>query len=153
MVYCNAVRVRNRTQRTSTLRVSHIGTQKQFKIKRPSSTKCIQTNSKVKDRIFVEYPTLLLLPPFDGCICQVVFIVSDVKSYNSKGSRRPIMRTQTVIRAIGVSHTACKDEFPRNLRSPSRSVFVLIIARAILRWPYRFMTANESADNPIVSVV
>ena len=31
--------------------------------------------------------------------------------------------TQPVMRAIGVSHTACKDEFRRNLRSHSWSVF------------------------------
>ena len=31
--------------------------------------------------------------------------------------------TQLVMRAIGVSHTACKDEFRRNLRSHSWSVF------------------------------
>ena len=31
--------------------------------------------------------------------------------------------TQPVIRAIGVSHTACKDEFRQNLRSHSWSVF------------------------------
>ena len=30
--------------------------------------------------------------------------------------------TQPVIRAIGVSHTACKDEFRQNLRSHSWSV-------------------------------
>ena len=33
--------------------------------------------------------------------------------------------TQPVIRAIGVSHTACKDEFRRNPRSHSWSVFIL----------------------------
>ena len=31
--------------------------------------------------------------------------------------------TQLVMRAIGASHTACKDEFRRNLRSHSWSVF------------------------------
>ena len=31
--------------------------------------------------------------------------------------------TQPVVRAIGVSHTACKDEFRQNLRSHSWSVF------------------------------
>ena len=31
--------------------------------------------------------------------------------------------TKLVMRAIGVSHTACKDEFRRNLRSRSWSVF------------------------------
>ena len=31
--------------------------------------------------------------------------------------------TQPVIRAIGVSHTACKDEFRPNIRSHSWSVF------------------------------
>ena len=31
--------------------------------------------------------------------------------------------TQPVIRAIGVSHTACKDEFRQNIRSHSWSVF------------------------------
>ena len=31
--------------------------------------------------------------------------------------------TQPVIRAIGVSHTACKDEFRQNVRSHSWSVF------------------------------
>ena len=48
------------------------------------------------------------------------------KSYlvhcSSKGSRRPNPywgHTQPVIRAIGVSHTACKDEFRQNLRSHS----------------------------------
>ena len=35
--------------------------------------------------------------------------------------------TQLVIRAIGVSHTACKDEFRRNLRSHSWSVFSFFI--------------------------
>ena len=41
------------------------------------------------------------------------------------GCRRPIslMRTHTVTRAIGVSQTACKDGFRRNLRSHSWSVF------------------------------
>ena len=34
---------------------------------------------------------------------------------------------QLVIRAIGVSHTACKDEFRRNLRSHSWSVFSFFI--------------------------
>ena len=32
--------------------------------------------------------------------------------------------THPVIRAIGVSHTACKDEFRQNLRSHSWSVFL-----------------------------
>ena len=44
-----------------------------------------------------------------------------------KGSRRPIYilneDTQPVIRAIGVSHTACKDEFRQNIRSHSWSVY------------------------------
>ena len=31
--------------------------------------------------------------------------------------------TQPVIRAIGVSHTACEDEFRQNIRSHSWSVF------------------------------
>ena len=35
--------------------------------------------------------------------------------------------TQPVIRAIGVSHTACKDEFRQNLRSHCWSVFFFII--------------------------
>ena len=35
--------------------------------------------------------------------------------------------TQLVMRAIGVSHTACKDEFRRNLRSHSWSVFSFFI--------------------------
>ena len=35
--------------------------------------------------------------------------------------------TQLVIRAIGVSHTACKDEFRRNLRFHSWSVFSFFI--------------------------
>ena len=35
--------------------------------------------------------------------------------------------TQLVIRAIGVSHTACKDEFRRNLRPHSWSVFSFFI--------------------------
>ena len=35
-----------------------------------------------------------------------------------------------VIRAIGVSHTACKDEFRRNLRSHSWSVFSFFIIYA-----------------------
>ena len=35
--------------------------------------------------------------------------------------------TQLVIRAIGVSHTACKDEFRRNLRSHSWSAFSFFI--------------------------
>ena len=30
--------------------------------------------------------------------------------------------TQAVIRAIGISHTACKDEFRQNIRSHSWSV-------------------------------
>ena len=34
--------------------------------------------------------------------------------------------THTIIRAIGVSHTACKDEFRQNLRSHSWSVFSFI---------------------------
>ena len=35
--------------------------------------------------------------------------------------------TQPEIRAIGVSHTACKDEFRRNLRSHSWCIFIFII--------------------------
>ena len=35
--------------------------------------------------------------------------------------------TQPAIRAIGVSHTACKDEFRQNLRSHSWSVFSFFI--------------------------
>ena len=35
--------------------------------------------------------------------------------------------TQLVMRAIGVSHTACKDEFRRNLQSHSWSVFSFFI--------------------------
>ena len=35
--------------------------------------------------------------------------------------------TQLVMRAIGVSHTACKDELRRNLRSHSWSVFSFFI--------------------------
>ena len=31
--------------------------------------------------------------------------------------------TQPVIRAIGVSHTTCKDKFRQNIRSPSWSVY------------------------------
>ena len=46
------------------------------------------------------------------------------------------MRTQhPVIRAIGVSHTACKDEFRRNIRSHSWSVFLFfssIVYAAVL---------------------
>ena len=34
--------------------------------------------------------------------------------------------TQPVIRAIGVSHTACKHEFRQNIRSHSWSVFLFI---------------------------
>ena len=33
--------------------------------------------------------------------------------------------TQLVIRAVGVSHTACKDEFRQDIRSHSWSVFSL----------------------------
>ena len=40
-----------------------------------------------------------------------------------KGMRYTLVNTQPVIRAIGVSHTACEDEFRRNLRSHSCSVF------------------------------
>ena len=39
--------------------------------------------------------------------------------------------TQPVIRAIGVSHTACKDEFRQNIRSHSWSVFSFFIIVAI----------------------
>ena len=39
--------------------------------------------------------------------------------------------TQPVIRAIGVSHTACKDEFRQNLRSHSWSVFSFFILRNV----------------------
>ena len=41
-------------------------------------------------------------------------LVQAIDSSSSfKGSRRPIplLRTHTVVRAIGVSHTACKDDF------------------------------------------
>ena len=40
--------------------------------------------------------------------------------------------TQLVMRAIGVSHTACKDEFRRNLRSHSWGVFSLFIIYGIV---------------------
>ena len=40
--------------------------------------------------------------------------------------------TQPVIRAIGVSHTACKDEFRQYLRSHSWSVFSFFIIYLIL---------------------
>ena len=43
------------------------------------------------------------------------------------------MKTQLVMRAIGVSHTACKDEFRRNLRSHSLSVFSFVIVYLMLR--------------------
>ena len=42
-------------------------------------------------------------------------ILADLHPYNED--------TQPVIRAIGVSHTACKDEFRQNIRSHSWSVF------------------------------
>ena len=40
--------------------------------------------------------------------------------------------TQPVIRAIGVSHTACKDEFRQNIRSHSWRVFTLFIIEAAI---------------------
>ena len=47
--------------------------------------------------------------------------------------------TQPVIRAIGVSHTACKDEFRQNLRSHSWSVFsfFIILLRGRIRFQQR----------------
>ena len=49
--------------------------------------------------------------------------------YYARGESRTYILnedTQPVIRAIGVSHTACKDEFRQNIRSHSWSVFSLI---------------------------
>ena len=41
-------------------------------------------------------------------------------------NRRANKYVQPVIRVIGVSHTACKDEFRQNLRSHSWSVFLFL---------------------------
>ena len=51
--------------------------------------------------------------------------------------------TQLVIRAIGVSNTACRDEFRRNLRSHSwRSVFSLFIIITIITTKKSFAIYN-----------
>ena len=42
------------------------------------------------------------------------------------------MRTHTVMRAMGVSHTACKVEFRQNLRSHCWSVIFFIIYPGII---------------------
>ena len=53
----------------------------------------------------------------------------DAGSYTAvvaRGVADLYMDTQPVIRAIGVSHTACKDEFRQNLRSHSWRVFLFL---------------------------
>ena len=64
-------------------------------------------------------------PVVKGLIRYIIRVSSRAKALR----RTMITRTHDThknlyIRAIGVSHTACKDEFRRNLRSHSWSVFV-----------------------------
>ena len=67
--------------------------------------------------------------------CVVVLVIYYVGEFFHNGRGHIVLLknkhiyedTQLVMRAIGVSHTACKDEFRRNLRSHSWSVFSFFI--------------------------
>ena len=64
-----------------------------------------------------------------SCCCHIAV---SYKGRSSQGSCRAIslMRdTHPIIRALGISHTACKYEFRRNLRSHTSSVFLFFIIR------------------------
>ena len=53
------------------------------------------------------------------------------RNKNCEDNGRPVslMRTHTVLRAIGVSHTACKDEFRRNIQSHRNNTGMILVPR------------------------
>ena len=72
------------------------------------------------------YMTLFPLSSFFGLILVQKISVADRTKYESSYIWYHLYYTQPVMRAIGVSHAACKDEFRQNLRSHSWSVFLLL---------------------------